>query len=84
MAELSALPNVGKVLESCLRQVGLETPEQLRAAGAEEAFLRIRMQVDAGACLQMLYGIQGAVDGVRDTELPAAVKQRLKAFYCSL
>ena len=81
MASLSDLPNVGKVLEANLRRVGIETPEQLRSAGAEAAFLRIRDRADSGACLHMLYGIQGAIDGIPDRFLPGAVKQRLKKFY---
>lgn len=30
MSELSKLPNIGKVIEQQLLQVGIETPEQLR------------------------------------------------------
>lgn len=30
MSTLSTLPNVGKVLESYLLQIGIDTPEQLR------------------------------------------------------
>ena len=84
MSQLSELPNVGKVLEASLRSVGIETPEQLRSAGAEAAFLRIRDQVDPGACLAMLSGIQGAIAGVPKKFLPSAVKQKLKEFYKSL
>ena len=40
MSELSKLPNVGKVLEENLLAVGIETLEQLREIGAEEAFRR--------------------------------------------
>ena len=42
MNTLSDLPNVGKVLENNLLKAGIETPEQLRSLGAEEAFSRIR------------------------------------------
>ena len=84
MGALSGLPNVGRILESNLIKAGIETPEQLRSAGAEAAFLRIRDQVDPGACLHMLYGIQGAIDGVPDKILPGPAKQKLKEFYKSL
>lgn len=84
MSELSKLPNVGKVLESHLSQIGIETAAQLRDAGAEEVFVRIRAQADPGACLHMLYGIQGAIDGVPDKLLPEETKARLKAFYHAL
>jgi DNA transformation protein len=38
-------------------------------------------QVDLGACIHMLYGIQGAIDGVPDKFLPNEIKERLRAFY---
>lgn len=84
MSELAGLPNVGKVLESNLLKAGIETPEQLRGLGAEEAFIRIRTSADPDACLHMLYGVQGAIDGVPDRLLPDETKQRLRAFYKSL
>jgi len=84
MSKLGDLPNVGKVLEDNLIKAGIETPEQLLDIGAEEAFLRIRLKADSGACLHMLYGIQGAIDGVQDKFLPIQTKKRLKAFFNTL
>ena len=84
MSALSKLPNVGKVLEENLLAVGIETPEQLREIGAKEAFIRIRLQRDHGACLHMLYGIQGAIEEIPDKLLAAEIKQNLKAFFNSL
>jgi len=84
MGMLSDLPNVGKVLENNLLKAGIETPEQLRSVGAEETFIRIRIQADPGACLHMLYGIQGAIDGVADKFLSAQTKEQLRAFYKTL
>ncbi len=84
MSELSKLPNVGKVLEKNLLAVGIETPQQLREVGVEEAFLRIRQQQDSGACLHMLYGLQGALLGISDSLLPVEKKQELQTFFKSL
>jgi DNA transformation protein len=83
VSELSALPNVGKVLEKNLNEVGIYTAEQLREIGSKEAFIRIRM-IDPGACLHMLYGLQGAIDGIRDSVLPESTRNELKAFYKGL
>ena len=80
MGALAALPNVGPVLEKNLNDVGIDTAEQLREVGSREAFLRIR-RIDPGACLHMLYGLEGAVEGVRDTLLPEPTKQSLKTFF---
>ncbi len=84
MSALSDLPNVGKVLEDNLRKINIETPEQLRQIGAEEACFRIRMTVDSGACLHMLYGIQGAIEGIPDKFLSDQIKERLRLFYKTL
>ncbi len=83
MGKLSELPNVGKVLEKNLEDIGVHTPEELREMGSKEAFLRIR-RLDSGACLHMLYGLEGAAEGVRDTLLPEAVKTDLKEFFRGL
>lgn len=83
MGELCSLPNVGKVLESNLKAVGINTAEELLQIGSKEAFIRIRI-IDSGACLHMLYGLEGAVRGVKDSLLPEETKQELKKFYKSL
>ncbi len=84
MSELKNLPNVGKVLEEHLHAVGIETPQQLKETGAQKAFLLIRMQRDPGACLNMLYGLQGAILGVPDTHLSEETKTTLKQFFKTL
>lgn len=81
---LTELPNVGKVLQENLSQIGIVTPEQLRELGAKQAFLRIRASVDPGACLHMLYGLQGAVRGIPDKLLTDEDKADLRAFYQAL
>lgn len=83
MESLSKLPNVGKVLEKNLNEIGIYTPEQLIQTGSKQAFIRIRL-IDSGACLHMLYGIQGAVEGIRDTLLAENTKEDLKNFFNSL
>ena len=84
MGALSSLPNVGKVLENNLNAIGVHTAEQLVNMGSKEAFLRIRLEVDDGACLHMLYGIQGAIENIRDIGLSEHTKQDLREFYNSL
>jgi len=83
MGELLSLPNVGRVLERNLIAVGICSPGELRRVGAKEAFTRIRA-IDSGACLHMLYGLQGAVEGIRDTELSESAKEDLRLFFSGL
>lgn len=40
MGELSKLPNIGKVVEEQLNQVGITTVDQLIDLGSKEAWLR--------------------------------------------
>ena len=81
--ELTDLPNIGPVLASNLRAAGIDTPEKLRETGAEEAWLRIRLQVDEGACLHQLQALAGAVAGVAKKDLPPERKAELKQFFHS-
>lgn len=80
MGELAKLPNIGSVVEEQLISVGIETPEALREAGAEGAWLKIRA-VDASACIHRLYALEGAISGMRKSDLPAQRKAELKQFH---
>ena len=80
MGELSKLPNIGKAVEAQLIQVGIETPEDLRQVGAKAAWLKIQ-EIDPCACIHSLLALEGAIQGVKKTDLPDAVKADLKAFY---
>ena len=81
MDPLTRLPNIGPVLAEKLRKVGIETPEQLRETGAEEAWRQIRARVDSGACLHQLEALAGAEAGVRKSLLPPERNAALKAFF---
>lgn len=81
---LTDLPNVGPKLAENLRRAGLETPEAFRAAGAREAFLRIRAQVDPTACFHQLTALAGAELGIPKKMIPAEEKAELRAFFDSL
>lgn len=80
MGELAKMTNIGKVVAEQLEQVGIETPEKLREVGAKDAWLRIKA-IDDSACIHRLYAMEGAVRGVKKTELPQEVRAELKAFY---
>ena len=79
--ELTELPNIGPVLAENLHRVGITTAEEFRVAGACEAWLRIRAQVDSGACFHQLTALAGAEAGVPKKELSPNRKSELKAFF---
>lgn len=80
MGELSKLPNIGKVVEAQLNEVGITTTEQLKNLGSKKAWLKIK-QIDDSACINRLCGLEGAVQGVRWHDLDNQTKQDLKHFY---
>ena len=81
MTNLTSLPNIGPVVAENLKRVGIETPDQLMAVGAQEAWLRIRLLGDEGACLHQLEALEGAVLGIPKKELPAERRAELKTFF---
>ena len=82
--ELHELPNIGRVNADKLRRAGVETPEQLRELGSKEAFFRVRLHADPGACVNMLCGLEGAISGIRWHDPPAETKTDLKQFFRGL
>ncbi len=82
MGELSELPNIGKVVEAQLKQVNITTYEQLRDTGSRQAWLNIK-SIDPSACINRLYGLEGAIRKIRKSELPLEIKAELKEFYQS-
>ncbi|MGI6005268.1 MAG: TfoX/Sxy family protein [Christensenellales bacterium] len=79
MQKLSDMPNIGSVAERELMAVGICTPQELKATGSRQAWLRLRA-VDASACVHKLMALEGAVRGVRRHLLPPEVKDELRAF----
>lgn len=79
MARLTDLPNIGPHAEQQLIEAGIATPEDLLAVGAEQAWLKLQT-IDPGVCLHMLYGLEGAVQGIPKAHLDPARKQELKEF----
>lgn len=80
MCELSRLPNIGKAVEEQLHRAGIHTEAELRAIGAEQAWLRIQ-RIDPSACIHRLLALEGAIQGVEKALLPPERKAELKAFY---
>lgn len=80
MGELSKLPNIGKIVEEQLNQVGIHSVDELKQAGAKTAWLRIQ-EIDESACINRLMALEGAIQGIKKTLLSQEVKMDLKRFY---
>jgi len=72
--------NIGKDTEAKLIRAGIDSFEKLKEMGSEQAFLRLQA-FDPGACLNLLYGLEGAIEGVKWNELPVEKKQYLLVFH---
>ncbi len=80
MGKLTDLPNIGTELESILIRSGIQTAGQLKLEGSENAFLKISA-ADPKACINTLYALEGAIQGIRWHELDSLKKAELREFY---
>lgn len=81
MKELTALPNIGKTLAEKLKTVGIENEQQLQQLGSENAIIRIATLDKDDVCLNKLYALEGAIQGIRWHGLGKSRKQELKEFF---
>ena len=72
--------NIGKDTEGKLISVGIDSFAKLKAIGSEQAFLLLQT-LDPGACLDLLYGLEGAILGIKWNKLPLEKKQALLQFH---
>ena len=80
MGELSKLPNIGKVLEKQLNDVGINTIDDLINLGSKETWLKIK-EIDDSACLNRLMALEGAIQNIRWHNLSEEDKDNLRDFY---
>ncbi|HEY7884366.1 MAG TPA: TfoX/Sxy family protein [Cellvibrionaceae bacterium] len=75
-SELLQLKNLGVASVNILRAIGIHTYDDLRQAGAVNAYKRIKAR-DINVSKVMLYALQGALMDVHWNDLPPDLKQRL-------
>lgn len=81
---LKNLPNIGPNLAKKLDQAGISSSEDLKAIGSENALIRITSLDDRGACINTLYALEGAIQGIRWHDLDKEKKDALREFYRQL
>ncbi len=77
---LIKLPNIGKVLADRLKLVGIMSASDLKEMGAERIFLRLKT-IDKSVCVNTLWAIEGAVQGIRWHDIDQPRKEELKNFF---
>lgn len=79
-SSLSKRINIGKDTEKKLIQVGINSFEELEALGTEQAFLQLQA-LDSGACVCLLYSIDGAISDTKWNKLSKERKLELQEFH---
>lgn len=75
--------NIGKALKEILIESGINSLDEMKKLGAENIFLKIK-STDNSACINKLYAIEGAIEGIRWHNIDKSRKQELKTFFDSL
>ena len=78
--DLTNLHNIGITLAEKLKLVGICTPSDLINTGSENAMIKIKT-IDKDACINMLFALEGAVQGIRWHSLDKNRKIELTEFY---
>ena len=78
--DLTNLPNIGRTLAEKLIMVGISSPGDLINTGSENAMIKIKT-IDKEACINMLFALEGAIQGIRWHNLDNSRKTELKEFY---
>lgn len=81
--KLADMNNIGKSLSERMELANIKSSDDLIALGAKEAFLKVK-SVYPDACINHLYAIAGAIEGVRWHHLSDETKKDLKDFYNNL
>lgn len=76
---LEDMPNIGPYLAARLVEIGIATPEALRALGAVEAYARLKFQFPQTITLNALWAMDAALSGTDWRHLSQARKTALKA-----
>ena len=75
---LERMRNLGPVIAGRLREVGIETPAELRRLGAIEAYVRLKRVFRTETTHAQLYALHGAVTDVRWYALPEEARAALR------
>jgi DNA transformation protein len=80
MEKRTDLRNIGPEVERQLNKINIFTNKELKEKGSKQTWLDIQ-KFDSSACLNRLYGLEGAIRNIRWHNLPDDIKKDLKSFY---
>ena len=75
------MPKIRRTLADKLNLIGITNERELKELGSENAIIKITTIENSGVCINMLYALEGAIQGIRWHGLNNERKQELKEFY---
>ncbi|MEE8058462.1 MAG: TfoX/Sxy family protein [Pseudomonadales bacterium] len=75
--KLRELKGLGSKSEKSLREIGINTPEDLEKAGAVRAFIRLKKECSIKPSLNFLYALVGALENKHWVDIAKTEKGRL-------
>ncbi len=72
------LLRLGPVSAGWLREIGIETEDELRRVGVVQAYRQVKAIHPREATLNLLYGLEAALVGIHWNDLPPQRKAELK------
>ena len=81
MKSLTELPNIGKTLAEKLITAGINNYKELIETGSENAIIKLATIENSCVCINMLYALEGAIQGIRWHDLDRERKQELLEFF---
>ena len=79
-SDLTRTPNIGKTLAEKLISTGITNSGELKSIGSENAITLLET-MGIETCINMLYALEGAIQGIRWHNLDNDKKRELKDFY---
>lgn len=83
MKKLKDLPNIGKIMIQRLSNINIHTTDELMKLGSKEVYKRL-LAYEGDTCLDTLYGLEGAIRGIRWHDLGKEDRNDLKTFFNSV
>ncbi len=81
MEALTDLQNIGPSLSNKLIKSSIKSKDALKRIGSEKALIKVATLENSGVCINMLYALEGAIQGIRWHKLNEERKLELKDFY---
>ena len=83
MEDLVKRVNLGPFIVEKLKSIGIENLDQLKSIGSESVFLKL-YTIDPDSCINRLFSLEGAIQGIRWHNLSPERKMELRDFFNQL